>query len=186
MKELKLTELIARKASGGEVVGLAAIRGNVDLGGNRILNGAFTKSLARRLPLLLWSHDTERPPIGKVLAAREVGRDALPGKVLQLAPDATGGLEVTCRYFMDTELGKAAYTAITGGSELGMSIGYNVIGQTFTNEPEHGRVRNLTEIDLMEVSPVNFGMNPAAVALAKGYKYAGGLGVRTSKRVPTL
>ena len=107
----------------GYIEGLAAGYGNVDFGGDRILPGAFSKSLEGRsgVPMLLF-HDQQRP----------VGKWA---------------------EFSETEDGLLAKGKIST-----KTIGYEP-----TVKRMAGKVRELVELMLHEVSLVSIGMNPKAV-----------------------
>ncbi|MGL5735455.1 MAG: HK97 family phage prohead protease [Beijerinckiaceae bacterium] len=126
----------------GYVEGLAAGYGNVDFGGDRILPGAFTKSLDGRggVPMLLF-HDQKRPV----------------GKWSEFAESADG-LIVKGRITVKTRDGGEAYELVKDGALAGLSIGYDA-----TVKRMAGKVRELVEVMLHEVSLVSVGMNPKAL-----------------------
>ena len=119
--------------------GYAALFGRRDAGGDAIHPGAFARTLAqRRAPLpLFWQH---RPDlrIGWIEAAAEDAR----------------GLRVIAR--LDQPAGGAA-AALRRGAVSGLSFGYRA--RAFTRGPAG---RELTEIDLFEVSLVTHPMQHAA------------------------
>jgi HK97 family phage prohead protease len=131
----------------GLLEGYAAVFGNVDLGGDLIEPGAFTKTIQEtggKVPIL-WSHDREQP-IG-VSSTLEQDRK---------------GLLVTGQLNMDVQKGREARSLLQQGAFAGLSIGYKTIKPIY----EAG-VRHLKELALKEFSPVVFPMNPLALASVK-------------------
>jgi len=126
----------------GYIEGLAAGYGNVDFGGDRILPGAFSKSLAGRsgVPMLLF-HDQHRP-VGKWAEFSET-------------PD---GLVAKGKISTKTRDGGEAYELVKDGALAALSIGYDP-----TVKRMAGKVRELVEVFLHEVSLVSIGMNPKAL-----------------------
>ena len=125
----------------GYIEGLAAGYGNVDFGGDRILPGAFTKSLEGRngVPMLLF-HDQQRP-VGKWAEFSETEEGLLArGKISTKTRD-----------------GGEAYELAKDGALAGLSIGYEPVVKRMA-----GKVRELVELMLHEVSLVSIGMNPRA------------------------
>jgi hypothetical protein len=127
----------------GHIEGLAAAFGNVDFGGDKMLFGSVTKSLAARgerpLPMLL-CHDMSRP-IG---AWREWTEkpDGLyvKGKVTLASPD-----------------GAAAYALARDGGLTGISVGFQPTSKSY-----EGSNRVLAAVDLHEASLVPIPMNDLA------------------------
>ena len=131
--------------------GYAAVFGHPDRGGDVVRAGAFARSLARgagAVPLL-WQHDPARP-IGRVEYLKEDAR----------------GLRVIGR-LVD---GRAA-RLLAAGAVRGLSFGYRV--RSFDTGPRQARsllrmsgsenvVRELTELELVEVSLVSLPMQPRA------------------------
>ena len=64
--------LTSVSVDGGSFTGYAAVFGNRDAGGDRILRGAFHETLAeyRKSAHVFWHHDTSKP-IARVTDARE-------------------------------------------------------------------------------------------------------------------
>jgi len=126
----------------GYIEGLAAGYGNVDLGNDRILPGALTKSIEGRsgVPMLLY-HDTKRP-IGKWTEFQETDE----------------GLVTKGRIATKTRDGGEAYELVSVGALEGLSIGYDPLVKRMA-----GKVRELVELALHEVSLVTIGMNPKAL-----------------------
>lgn len=132
--------------SSGRISGYGAVFGNVDSYKERVLPGAFTKSLADHKARgarikMLWQH---RPdvPIGSWDRAAEDQK----------------GLFVEGQLNLKTAAGKDAYEHILAGDIDGLSIGY----QEKQVEQNSDGVRDLVELDVYEVSPVTFPANRAA------------------------
>lgn len=125
----------------GYIEGIAAGYGNVDFGNDRILPGAFSKSIAAKqsAPMLLF-HDMKRP-VGKW------------GKLTE----TDSGLHVEGKISTKTRDGGEAYELVKDGALSGLSIGYDPIVKRMA-----GKVRELVELGLHEVSLVTIGMNPLA------------------------
>lgn len=133
-----------------EIEGYGATFGNVDHGGDIVMPGAFHKSLrahmkAGTMPKMLWNHDSQSPPIG----------------VWKLMEEDDNGLHMIGE-FADTQMGGDVRTLAQMKAIDSMSIGYIAVDVAFDKEGN----RLLKEIDLWEVSPVNFPMNPRAIIQA--------------------
>jgi uncharacterized protein len=115
--------------------GYAAVFDRIDRGGDVVRRGAFARSLKRggAVPLL-WQHEAGRP-IGRVEYLQEDRR----------------GLRVIGRV-VDTR----AAALLNAGAVEGLSFGYRV------REAKGERPRELTELELVEVSLVTFPMQPRA------------------------
>lgn len=129
----------------GVIEGYAAVFGNVDRGLDKLLPGAFVKSLAAaqkagRTIKMLWQHDPSWP-IG----------------VWDDLTEDTRGLKAKGRLIMEVPKAKEVYALMKGGAIGGLSMGY--MTQKYGYE---GEVRVLQEVDLYEVSPVTFPMNEKA------------------------
>jgi uncharacterized protein len=119
--------------------GYAALFGKRDAGRDAILPGAFLRTLAaRRDPLpLFWQHHPDQR-IGWV---ETVGEDRRGLRVVATIDNPAGG----------------AAAALKRGAVTGLSFGYRARG--FTRSAEG---RDLTEIDLLEVSLVTHPMQHGA------------------------
>ena len=124
----------------GKFTGIGAVYNNVDLGGDKILPGAFTRTLAagKALPLL-WQHNPS-DPIGSVKLT-----------------DTSQGLMVEGQLLLSDPTAAKAYQFLKAGIIKGLSIGYDTIKSAFVND-----VRELTELKLWELSIVTFPMNEMA------------------------
>ena len=114
--------------------GYAAVFVRPDRGGDVVRRGAFARSLAGSTVPLLWQHEKGRP-IGRIDYLREDAR----------------GLRVIARV-VD---GRVA-TLLRERAVTGLSFGYRV------RESKGADPRELTELDLVEVSLVTFPMQVLA------------------------
>lgn len=170
MREYKSFPILTKEVGEDRVVrSLFAVFGNVDAGGDRIFPGAFKKTLQERgdRVRVLWQHDAMEPPIGVPVWLKEVGRDELSDEVKGMYPQASGGLLGEVRY-LPTPRGEEVLVGIREGAIRENSIGYDVVkGKA---DFEDG-VRNLRELRLWDISPVNWGMNEAARVVKSALPY---------------
>lgn len=126
--------------STGLIEGLAAGIGDVDNGRDRIMPGAFAKTLARRggapLPMLL--HHDHRRPVGVWTQLGEVPT----------------GLDAKGRIISETRDGTEALALARAGALGGLSIGFQAVRKSY-----EGKVRHLHEIELCEISLVTVPMH---------------------------
>lgn len=129
----------------GVFTGYASVFGNIDAWDDVVMPGAFTDSLARRKPAMLWQHDTGQP-IGVWRSMNEDGKGLLGvGELLiEGVPRA-----------------REAYALLKAEALNGLSIGYVPVDYGFTKR-DGKEVRELKVIDLWEVSLVTFPANDAA------------------------
>ncbi len=137
----QLEDLKSRGDDGWCFTGYASTFGNVDEGGDVVLRGAFTKSIASRVPRLLWQHEMHEP-IGRVLGLVEDDR----------------GLHGEFKLSRTTR-GHDAYQLLKDGALDSMSIGYIPDEESFD---EKSGVRQLKSVDLLEISLVSIPMNGEA------------------------
>lgn len=135
----------------GVISGYASRFGLVDQGGDKVMAGAYTKSLKRagdegRNVKMLWQHDPSQP-IGVWDEVKE---------------DETG-LYVKGRILEDVAKGREAIALIKAGAMDGMSIGYQTRKATKGSDGS----RELRDLDLWEVSLVTFPMQMEARASIK-------------------
>lgn len=129
--------------------------GNKDSVGDIVEPGAFNKSLERRHPRVIWSHDWNIP-VGKVLEIYEVGPDdpRLPSKMKQAR---IGGLYAKVQFNLLSEKGREAFASVAFfGKDQEWSIGYKTLRSKFDPMVKANR---LQEVELFEVSPVLHGAN---------------------------
>ena len=129
--------------------------GNKDSVGDIVLPGAFTESLKRRKPRVVWGHDWNHP-IGKVLEIYEVGPEdrRLPAKMKSAG---IGGLFAKVQFNLKSEKGREAFANVSFyGEEQEWSIGYKTLDAIYDNQRQANLLR---EVELYEVSPVLHGAN---------------------------
>jgi len=154
----------------GIVEHVVSVFGIRDMQGDRVMPGAYTKTIAERFGKIrtLDQHmaDSALRVVGKPRAMREIGRNELPQKVLEEYPEATGGLLAVTQYAMKTDNGRNMFHLVDGGFLPETSIGYDPITAEYVEEEIDGQkvtTRLLKEIRLWEYSNVIWGANPATV-----------------------
>ena len=133
----------------GIVTGYFSQFNSIDLDGDVIMPGAFTKTIAERGPdsskpeiAYLWQHDTYKP-LGKLLVLRE----------------DNFGLYFEAK-MSDTTWGEDALKLYRDGVITQHSIGYQVIKSVETTMDMEEEVDQIYEVKLWEGSAVTFGANP--------------------------
>jgi HK97 family phage prohead protease len=160
--------LEVKSLESGQFEGYGSTFGNVDLGGDVVMKGAFKESLERYrkdgdLPQMFWMH---RP-------------DQVPGVWLDMHEDSRG-LKVKGET-IETTLGKDLAIMLKRKAVRAMSIGFSL------DDPEdyefRDGVRLLKRINLWEVSPVSMPMNPKAkISAVKSLLHAKGISLTDLKR----
>lgn len=138
-------ELEVKALSDRTFEGHGAIFGNVDLGGDVVIKGAFEASLKAHkksgtLPAMFWMHKM----------------DQVPGVWTDMHEDSKG-LYVKGE-LVDTALGNEVRTLLQKKAVRGLSIGYRVNDFGYDKDG----VRVLKELDVHEISIVSLAMNPMA------------------------
>lgn len=122
----------------GVIEGYGSYYGNKDMGGDTVMPGAFTESLASgRKVKMLSQHD----PYAVIGVWEEIGDD-------------DKGLRVKGRILTSIQAGKDAYELVKAGAIDGLSIGYKAVR---AKAAQGGRM--IEKADLWEVSLVTFPMN---------------------------
>lgn len=129
--------------------------GNKDSVGDIVAPGAFTESLKRRKPRVVWGHNWNEP-IGKVLEMYEVSsRD--PRLPLKMKQAGIGGLYAKVQFNLKSERGRQAFADVAFfGEEQEWSIGYKTLDADF--DPQR-QANVLKKVELYEASPVLHGAN---------------------------
>lgn len=131
-------------AEDGTFTGWASMYDVIDLGGDVVRKGAFTKTIkeSKQVPIL-WQHD-----------AREViGIGTLT--------DTEKGLKIEAKLDMADPLAVKAYNKLKNGFLKGLSIGFMTVKDSI-----EGGIRHIKEAALYEVSVVTFPMLPSAQVTA--------------------
>lgn len=137
--QLEIKE-ISSDSTYGFFKGYGSIYGNVDLGGDIVQRGAFSASIEKMMPKMLWQHRMDEP-IGKFTAISEDAK----------------GLLVEGQILLTIEKGREAYELLKNNVVSGLSIGYAAKEVEYDNG-----IRLIKEAALYEISIVTFPMNTLA------------------------
>lgn len=156
--ELKVVETATDEFPAGSIEGYASVFGNVDLGGDVVMPGAFTKTLKENIPLnrvkFVDSHNVHE------------GTKAIIGTIPSAKEDKHG-LFFKAR-LSGVQAAQDVRQKVKEGILDSLSFGYS----TIKSEPGDGDLKGsrlLKELKLYEISVVAWGMNPvAAITGAKG------------------
>lgn len=149
--EIKATD----EASGGAtgmIRGYASTFGNVDLGGDMVVKGAFKKTISENKSIPILADHNPSKQIGWNIRAEEDAKGLyVEGEIDLTNPDGRIKWNLAKR-------------AVDLGASMGLSIGF----QTVKAEPmkENPLIRQLKEIKLYEYSIVTFPMNTEAMVMA--------------------
>lgn len=155
VKSFRATEVKASKDEPGRFTALVSVFGNVDSVRDRVMPGAFAKTLEEDgLPPLVWSHQWGIPPIGKTNDAKETDEGLLIDATLFVDP-ADGH-----------DLARQINAGLREGSLNQFSFAYDVIAARYVEEDGIGEVRELEELKLIEVGPCLLGANEATRVIA--------------------
>jgi|GEM_PF-1319874 len=149
-KSFRLASFKALDQGQGIFEAIVAVFGNVDRGGDKILPGAFQKSLnnweqrGRPIPVI-FSHEWDNldAHIGEVLEAKEV----------------EDGLYVKGQLEMDEPFAARVWKKMNKGTLAEFSFAYDVVDSVMAKQ-DGQFVNELRELDLFEVGPCLVGMNP--------------------------
>jgi HK97 family phage prohead protease len=141
-----------------EITGYASVFGNVDMGGDVVKRGAYTKTLAEDLPA------------GRIKVKRN--HQTLIGRPIHAEQDSKGLLTVS--RISKTPLGDETLTLAKDGVIDSMSIGYRAEQKTY-GQQDGRTVRNLEVLRLNEWSFLDDPpMNPDAVVTGVKVRDGGG------------
>lgn len=135
LRETKAIALQVKADGEGRIEGYASRFGEVDSYNEMVAKGAFSESIGRKMPKMLWQHSPTWP-IG----------------VWEQASEDDTGLYVRGRILDTVEKGREARALIEAGAMDGMSIGF----MTLKDSRQSDGVRVLEQVDLWEVSMVTF------------------------------
>ena len=162
--EFELKDIDAER---GTFAGYGSTFGNVDLGNDRVVEGAFTDTLKafkkkKQLPAMFWLHDWKEP-VGEWSRMGEDSKGLAVEGALWVDGNKLGRKPI--------EVSEQVRNLLTSNGPKGLSIGYGVDKVSFDKGKGTQLIRNLERLTLFEVSPVPFGMNPeATVTVAKGFR----------------
>ncbi|MGC4769209.1 HK97 family phage prohead protease [Micromonospora sp. DT44] len=153
----------------GQFEAIVSVFGNVDHGGDVVLPGAFSRSLAEwkaagdPIPVI-WSHQIGDPDshIGVVLDAEELlaGDDRLPEKLR-----GNGGLWVRGQLDLDEPRAAKVHRLLKGRRVKQFSFSYDIRDGAL-GERDGEKVYELRDLDVFEVGPTLLGMNAATDLVA--------------------
>lgn len=134
----------------GSFRAVASVFGNVDSYGDRMMKGSFSRSLEEwkergaAIPFL-WDHAIGDPfaYVGELTEAKETDE----------------GLEVAGRFDMDDDFSRKAYRLMKSRRVRELSFGFFVRSAGFVEDEEEGVVREVKDVDLIEVSMTQIGAN---------------------------
>lgn len=129
----------------GTFEAIVSVFGNVDEGGDRVMPGAFAKSIERTGGVfpIVWSHMWSTVPIGKTVSAVETDEGLLVKGQLLVGQH---------------ELADQIYANFKAGVPLEFSFSYDIKSARWVEED--GRdIYELVELDVLEVGPTLIGMN---------------------------
>lgn len=156
-KTVKAT--VTEAKADGTATALVSVFGNVDLGGDRVMPGAFTRTLSEwqtkgdPIPVI-WSHDWDNPE-------SFVGW-ADPKDITESAD----GLVVPMQFDLDRPRAEQVHHLLKSRRVTQFSFGYFVREYEDVQDDQYGTVRELRDVDLFEVGPTLLGMNPDTELLA--------------------
>lgn len=162
MPELKTlpARVKATNATDDGVVEALIATYDVDSSGDRIVPGAFAKSLAE------WTESGHAIPF--IWSHLHDDLDAYLGEVLE-AKETDEGLWVKAQIDMDDEKARKAFRLIKGGRVRNYSFAYDIPGGGARPDDNGPGEQVLTELKIFEVGPTLIGMNQNTRTLvAKG------------------
>lgn len=144
--EKRALGFVETRAEGEEGIfsGYVVTWDSIDSYNTSFKKGSFKKTIAERAGKvkLLWNHDFEGMPLGSILELKEDDK----------------GLWFRAQLSLATDRGREAYELLKIGAINTMSFGFKILKDAGFKDG----VRQITEVQLMEISPVNFESNPTA------------------------
>lgn len=140
-------------AAPGTFEAIVSVFGNVDYAGDRVMPGAFTRTLKERgLPPLYWNHLWGDGPIGETLEAEEREKGLWIKGLLWVGDD------------VGDPMVRRLHRSMLAGQTREFSFAYDVMESREVVE-DGENVSELLDLDLFEAGPVTLGMNPATELL---------------------
>jgi HK97 family phage prohead protease len=169
-KTLQGGYVVKADAKQGIVDAIVSVFGIVDMDGDVIENGAFTRTIAERGPagankIRVLNQHMWTEIVGKPLVLAEHTRDQLPPELTARYPDATGGLFTRTQFNMEKEASRDVFSDLKGGFQNEWSIGFDTLNSESDTVDEQP-IRRLQELRLWEYSPVTWGANQATLTTA--------------------
>lgn len=145
-------EIKALSEDKGEVRAVVSVFGNVDSYNDRMMAGSFANTLAEwkasgnPIPFI-WSHEWDNP-------------DSFIGEVIE-AQETQEGLEVLAKVDLDRPKANQVFHLLKSRRVTQFSFGYIARDWEFVSEDEYGQVRQVKDVQLLEVGPTLLGANQA-------------------------
>lgn len=164
-KSYEVANFKALPGEAGEFEAIVSVFGNVDLQGDRVVPGAYSKTLdewrAAGDPIpVIWSHDWADPfaHIGYVDPAQ--AHEVPPGTMAGAA--AAGGLLVRGRLDVQKPFAKQVYDLMRQRRIKEFSFSYDIV----TERKAADGANELVELKLIEVGPTLKGANPETISMS--------------------
>jgi HK97 family phage prohead protease len=148
-KSYPVVELKADSANKGIVEAVASVFGNVDLVGDRVVPGAFQKSIAE------WKGKNARGRFLPFTDEHDWSRLGRIGKVIDLA-ETEEGLKVTAQLFMEQESARDVYGQMKEGVVGEFSFAYDVVKERKAKDGAN----ELVELAILDIASTLHGANP--------------------------
>lgn len=157
-KQVPVSSVEGINTADGIVEAIVSVTNVVDSVNDIIEPGAYARTLKKRTPKGVWSHDTNIP-VAKTLSVVELlPKD--PRLPADLLAQNAGALLVKMQFNMNTTRGRDAFYDVQFyGPEQEYSIGYSV-GEGNYRIDEKSGIRYIKSLELYEYSPVIFGAAP--------------------------
>lgn len=139
----------------GIVEAIVSVFGNVDLVGDRVVKGAFAKSIAD------WKAKNGRGRFLPFTDGHDWSREGRIGKVIQMA-ERDEGLWVKAQLFMNQESARDVFHQIKEGVVGEFSFAYDVIEEKSAADGAN----ELLKLDIMDAAAAVHGANPATHLVA--------------------
>lgn len=158
-QEIKAFNAEVKVSSSGDkgiVEALVSVFGNVDLGGDRVLEGAFSESLAK------WK--AKGDPMPFIFSHQWDNPDAYLGAVTE-AEETQDGLVVKAQIDLGHPAAKRVFDLLKQRLITQFSFGFYAEEFSYVKDEVYGEVRELSKVDVFEVGPTLMGMNPETALL---------------------
>jgi HK97 family phage prohead protease len=147
-KTYPIVQLKAGPQETGTVEAIVSVFGNVDLVGDRVVPGAFAKSIAE------WKDKNSKGRWLPFTDSHDWSREGRVGKVTDMA-ETDEGLLVRAKLFMDQQSAKDIYTQIKEGVLSEFSFAYDVKKERRAKDGAN----ELVELDVLDAAAAVYGAN---------------------------
>ena len=155
-KTRPLTDVKVLDESEGIVEAFVNSMGEIDADGDVIDPNAFENSILMNMPITVLSGHDSSKIIGKVLNAHSVQ-----------AGDGTARLYNRIQFNLDTQMGREAFSNVSGGYVDQWSVGFNIPdGGAELIQSGNTAIRLIKDVDWVEVSSVIRGASPNTTTIS--------------------